>query len=212
MGPIKRTCARPAASGDAEVLDIEAAKGQFPDLDVQDYPEAENVRVYRGSFAAETIDWSAEPGENLVIVVDGVLWSDGILDLGADQDDESALMLHVRGTVSVRDVAVHGDAQLQVDKDLEAERVVMCGGGNLGNITVVGKLRAAIVLEWTDGQIHAGSGDTAAWARQPHNVQIPDARWVAPAEAVAPHFLDKTGEPDRLELAAGINQGESPFG
>jgi hypothetical protein len=212
-GPIARTRTRPASTSEYKQIAVEAAYEEFPDLEgnVQQRPELEQVRVYRGGVAAESIDWASESEENLVIVIDGDLWCDGMLELTADQGEDSALTVYVRGNVSARDIAVQGDAQLAVAGDLEAERLVMCGGGNLGNITVERALRAGLVLEWTDGQINAAAGGAAAWGKQRHNIKIANANWIVPAEAIVAAFLDKAGEPDRLQLSKAVRAGESPF-
>lgn len=212
-GPIQRSCKKPTKNADFDEVDPATAYDEFPELEdhVQEHPEIGRVRIYRGSVTTDAVQWHAESEENLVILIDGDLWVDGLLELAADQDEDSAQQVFVRGNLSARDVVVGWDAQLTVMGDLEAERLVMCGGGNLGNITVEKALRAGLVLEWTDGQIRAGSGSPAVWARQKHNIKIDDAKWVQPANAVAAKFLDAEGEPKQRDLLNALRAGESAF-
>lgn len=210
MDEIARTCGKPAAIDTYEEVAPAEAYAEFPGLEghVDDYPEVEHVRVYRGSVAESSINWTSESGQNLVIVVDGDLWSDGVVDLSADQDKDEDFTLYVTGSVSARDICVYLDARLVVLKDLEAERAVMCGGANLANITVTGELRAALVLEFADGQIKAGAGTPAAWADRQDNVDIPGARWIEPA--LLPDLLDE-GEPDQRKLRRAAIAGSPIF-
>lgn len=204
---------RPSSTSEFEEVALSDAYAEFDKLEghVQDHPAVENVRIYRGSVAASDIDWSPDSEVNLVIVVDGDLWCDGLLELFAEQDDDSVLTVYVRGNVSARDVMVNNDAQLTVTGDLEAERLVMCGGGNLGNITIQGSLRAGLVLEWTDGQIHSAAGEPAVWADKQNNIVIAGARWVELDATVAKAFLDDEGKPDRRRLRDAVRKGTSPF-
>jgi hypothetical protein len=213
VAPVARSVKRPARGRDVdafEQVEWSAACEAFDIADhAQDSPEPVRARVYRGDLAAEAIDWSAESGTNLVIVVDGDLWCDGLLELFADQDDDTAMLVYVTGDVSARDIMVRNDAALVVRGSLEAERVVACGGANLGHVEVGKRISAALVLEWTDGQISAKAGAPAVWGSQRGNVRISDGRWIeVPADVIAARLLDDDA-PDQDAVLAAMRAGES---
>lgn len=176
-------------------------------------PSIERARRYDDVIADRSLKWSAKPCERRAVVVDGDLWCKGMLELFAMQDEDAALLIYVRGNVSVRDLAVRDDAVLLVEGTLEAERLVMCGGGNLGTIVVGKTLRAGLVLEWTDGAIRAQAAhEVPAWAWEKQNVRLPKALWIkTPAHVLAPAYLDEDGLPDADALLAAARRGVVVF-
>lgn len=216
LAPIVRASVAPTRSAKPEPARWEDLRGRFSVRSrlavAATKPPPTRTIAYRGNVSAKSLAWAAKPRERLAIVVDGDLWSDTILDLHATQDEDAALLVYVTGNVSVRDVAVRDDAALVVAGSLEAERLVMCGGGNLGTIVVNEELRAGLVLEWTDGAIEARKGAVPVWASERENVTVRGARWITePAAVLDAGVLDAEGLPEQDLLYPAARKGKIVF-
>ncbi len=185
-----------------------AARETCPFADeVDDGPEPTSVRIYRGDVVATSIAWAAEPATNVIIIVEGTLWVDGLLDLHANGfEDESALLLYVAKDVSAGDVAARIDSVLLVGGAIEAERLLICGGeGSVARIEAT-RLSAALVLE-SNAHVGADTSTARFWGNE-SNIELPGGQFVdEPGELLRPELLDD-GKPSLERIVAALRAGK----
>lgn len=118
MTPPKASKAKP------KKMSFEKASEEFEDLPEFETPDEPQVRVYP-STRLDKLHLVAEPGEYLLVIVDGDLYVDGNLTLTSCEDDDSYLLLHVRGNLSAANVGLGFDPILDVTGNAEIEDVLV---------------------------------------------------------------------------------------
>lgn len=122
---LTRTMTPPKASkAKPKKMSFEKASEEFEDLPEFETPDEPQVRVYP-STRLDKLHLVAEPGEYLLVIVDGDLYVDGNLTLTSCEDDDSYLLLHVRGNLSAANVGLGFDPILDVTGNAEIEDVLV---------------------------------------------------------------------------------------